>query len=172
MKFIFLDIDGVMNHNDWFQSKECQDIPKIEERRNYQRWFDPKCVALLNTLTDFTGGKIVVSSTWRLGKSPQQLQEIFKEVGINAEVYDKTPRLQIDNSLSDNSKVINLPRGLEIELWMEEIYNGKVDSYVIFDDDSDMLYSQKDNFIHVNCLHGLTERDTGKAISILNRNET
>ena len=41
-------------------------------------------------------------------------------------------------------------------------------SYVILDDDTDMLYDQKDNFIHTECVNGLTKELADKAIKILN----
>ena len=45
--------------------------------------------------------------------------------------------------------------------------------YAIFDDDSDFLLGQVDNFIRTDRLTGLTQADIDKAIKILNReNET
>jgi hypothetical protein len=44
--------------------------------------------------------------------------------------------------------------------------------YVILDDDQDMLYGQKDNFIHVNRVSGLTKRNINKARKILTRNDS
>lgn len=41
--------------------------------------------------------------------------------------------------------------------------------YVIFDDDTDFLLGQKDNFIRVNQNTGLTKREINKAIKILTR---
>ena len=44
--------------------------------------------------------------------------------------------------------------------------------YVIFDDDSDMLLGQADNFIRVNPMTGVTQADIDKARKILTRNES
>ena len=41
--------------------------------------------------------------------------------------------------------------------------------YVIFDDDTDFLLGQKDNFIKVTQNTGLTKREINKAIKILTR---
>lgn len=41
--------------------------------------------------------------------------------------------------------------------------------YVIFDDDTDFLLGQKDNFIHINEQTGITDSDIDKAIKILTR---
>jgi hypothetical protein len=76
----------------------------------------------------------------------------------------------------------NAPRGLEIQWWLEQnnfqhVYFDfmikyrlacQIESYVIIDDDSDMLYKQRDNFVRTNTLHGFTENDMHKAIKILN----
>jgi hypothetical protein len=70
-KFIFLDIDGVMNSN-LFYSERTQD-------------------KRLNRITDATKAKIVVSSTWR---SDSNLQEVFTLVGIKEPIYDVTPYMR------------------------------------------------------------------------------
>lgn len=50
-------------------------------------------------------------------------------------------------------------------------YENNVDyEYVIFDDDTDFLLGQKDNFIQTNEEFGLTDEDIDKAIKILTRN--
>ena len=84
-KFIFLDIDGVMNSN-LFYSERTQDKRYndwIKEHPQRIAWnacnIDPRAVERLNRLTDATGAKIVVSSTWR---SDSNLQEVFNLVGI------------------------------------------------------------------------------------------
>ena len=50
-------------------------------------------------------------------------------------------------------------------------YYQKDYEYVIFDDDTDFLLGQKDNFIHINRNTGLTQADIDKAIKILTRND-
>lgn len=46
--------------------------------------------------------------------------------------------------------------------------NEDVTNYVILDDDSDMLLSQKKHFIKTHALRGISKRDVEKAIKILN----
>ena len=41
-------------------------------------------------------------------------------------------------------------------------------TYVIIDDDDDMLYQQKDYFVHTNYKNGFTKKDLNKALKILN----
>lgn len=96
-KFIFLDIDGVMNSN-LFYSERTQDKRYndwIKEHPQRIAWnacnIDPRAVERLNRLTDATGAKIVVSSTWR---SDSNLQEVFNLVGIKEPIHDITPYMR------------------------------------------------------------------------------
>ena len=55
---------------------------------------------------------------------------------------------------------------LEIKLQEK---NNEIESFVILDDDSDMLPKQMSNFIHIDGQVGLTDKDVFRAIEILNR---
>lgn len=58
MKVIFLDIDGVLNSNDWYV--------KTRGVGGYNGGdVDPECIELINDLIDATGAKIIMSSSWR-----------------------------------------------------------------------------------------------------------
>lgn len=143
MRVIFLDIDGVLNHQgmtneDWTKYGTCGGS------------IDPKCVKILNDLTDEYPCKIVVSSTWRLD-GLMKVREALVEAGVTAEIIGTTPRLMYSGSV----------RGNEIKSWMD--VRTDVESYVILDDDSDMLYPQRFNFINVDPYVGLTYRDTFRA---------
>lgn len=156
-KFIFLDIDGVLNSEQFYI-----------EKSQYERWkefkdkldehiawgvcnIDPKAVKLLNKLVKETGSKIVVSSSWR---GDSALQTIFALVGIIENIYGETPRLK------------SRYRGEEIDKWLKE--RQEPYKYVILDDDNDMLDSQRSNFVHTDWKVGLTEENVSKAIRILN----
>ena len=64
MKIIFLDFDGILNHEAFYKERyeKRNDGNVIEHPYNQ---IDPKCVANLNNLCEATGAKIVISSTWR-----------------------------------------------------------------------------------------------------------
>lgn len=165
MKIVFLDIDGVLNHETWLVSKESRNADKSSE----SKWFNPRCVELLNDLTDATGAKIVLSSSWRKSATIVSLKELFKEVGITGELIDKTPVLYF-TGLEDYK--YSVPRGCEIKAWLEtnkSILNSKISQvqYVIFDDDSDMLWWQRNHFLWVDPYSGLTPSLIYKAKRIL-----
>lgn len=159
-KYIFLDIDGVMNSN-LFYSERTQDKRYkdwIKEHSQHTAWsacnIDPRAVERLNRLTDATGAKIVVSSSWRFDS---KLQEVFNLVGIKESIYSTTP--------SSESRL----KGGEIRAWLDK--ETEPYKYVILDDDTDMLESQIPYFIQCNWLEwGLSDEDVEDAIRILNEN--
>lgn len=113
-KFIFLDIDGVMNSN-LFYSERTQDKRYdewIKDHPQHIAWgacnIDPRAVKRLNRITDATKAKIIVSSTWR---SDSNLQEIFTLVGIKEPIYDVTPYMRSRH------------RGSEIQEWLDKQTN-------------------------------------------------
>ena len=58
----------------------------------------------------------------------------------------------------------------EIQMWMDkELEKNEIESYVILDDDNDMLPEQMNNFILINGQYGLSDIDVFKAIEILNK---
>jgi hypothetical protein len=163
MKIIFLDFDGVMNNELWF-------IDRVERKKIYNRdehekdAIDPRCVDFLNKIIEDTGAKVVVSSTWRMGRSKEELQRILEVKGFKGEVVGKTDMLRGEGCL----------RGNEIRQWQRDNAEliGKEDEnrYVILDDDSDMLYWQRNNMIIVDPYCGITPRTVYKATKILNGN--
>lgn len=154
MKIIFLDIDGVLNN---------ADDSDMHIHKGGTHFYSPKCVSYLNRITDKTGAKIVVSSTWRLRASVEQLQVTLKEMGVTGQVIDKTCQL---NHLGGY-------RGNEILKWVKdnkELLGAdyhEYKHYVILDDDTDMLLWQKDNFINTDGYKGLSLEDVEGAIEIL-----
>lgn len=170
MKLIFLDIDGVLNYELFWREKRQRDryneLPKDAPKGAHD--LCEKAIELLNDLIGSTGAKVVISSSWRIGRTPEELQEVLNYKGFKGEVIDKTPRL--DFRTKDYS--YSVPRGCEIKAWMEMnkgILGDKITKvkYVILDDDSDMLYWQRNNYLWVDRYVGLTPNIVWKAKQIL-----
>lgn len=120
MRLIFLDIDGVLVTDRTLRAF----TPKLGNP------FDSYCVNQLNKLTEKTKAKLVVSSTWRMGRTLKEMRMVLKMNGVNADCVGMTP-------------VLNIHRGLEIQKWLDEHTDPIWQDIVILDDDSDMDHMKK-----------------------------
>jgi hypothetical protein len=145
MNIIFLDIDGVLNCQEFYTKTRSQNNPYPLSEICTDR------VTWLNELCTEIAAKVVISSSWRHGSEIEGMRAIFKELGATFEIIDYTP------SLGRYSV-----RGNEILAWIENNYSllGKYSSdfhtYAIIDDDSDMLLWQRENFFQTDSYSGLT----------------
>lgn len=160
MNLIFLDIDGVLNCQLFFDintgKRELRKSVKsgnLDKDDYYGSQLCLERIGWLNDLCKEVDAKIVISSTWRLGKTIEELQSIFNKSGATFEIIDKTPNLRGNGCL----------RGNEIYQWIydnSEKICGKpyyeFKSYAIIDDDSDMLLWQAPHFFKTDNYSGLT----------------
>lgn len=155
---IFLDVDGVLNSHQWFKSQERKSVIETIEGH-----IDSNAVRRLNTMVEQTGAKVVVSSTWRKGTLMDVLLKMLKQHGFTGEVIGKTGRSSCDDCV----------RGNQIHRWMKDNIPDywQFRRYVILDDDGDMLYWQRHNFVQTSSEGGgLTDKHMQRAIEILNGN--
>ena len=139
MKVIFLDFDGV--------------ITTPESKWN----LDASKIALVEDIIKATDAKIVVSSSWSVGCNTG---EEFKNRDL--------PNLKgmFEDAIYDVTDHCGSLRGDEIKRWLEN--HNDIESYVIIDDDSDILEEQLFNFIQTDTYEGITSREVKLAKSILN----
>lgn len=165
-KYLFLDIDGVLVTN--FKKRVSYNLPEGETTFYTM---EKRCIDCLNEIVQNTNCDIVISSSWRGVFSLESFQSIFKENGF---LY---PEKIIDytiNSiffLTEEPLPIVVPRGIEIYLWLHKNVRGKVSEfyYCIIDDNSDMLYEQKDHFVQTIFKKGLTKQHVKKVIKIYDK---
>lgn len=151
MKVIFLDIDGVLNHQKHYEWLMTTNEPTPMQRVYPYSEFNPKSCQLLNEIIKETDAQIVVSSSWRLD-GLAKINKLFRFFGL-PNAIDVTPCL-------------NTARGIEIDAWLAA--HPEVDKYVILDDDEDMNKHQLPYFIKTNPYeNGLNEEVKNKAIKIL-----
>jgi hypothetical protein len=173
IKIIFLDIDGVLNSETWFESQQ-ENIDKLNQQKvistdqSVDCQLDPQAIKQLNRLINLTDAKVVISSTWRFGD------------GINTRVKPGLSRKGFKGEIiGATGKESCGIRGCEIRRWLKDhdinskenlldCFGSDFKSFVILDDDSDMLLEQKDNFVHVDSKIGLSDKDVEQAIRILN----
>ena len=119
MKVIFLDIDGVLNSDEYFDKIENLNIQGIQSEVDIEK------IKLLKKAIDETGARVVLISSWRYTRNAQYLKELFKQYNI---FVDSTPFLQNK-------------RGLEIKKWLEN--NPNVEDFVILDDEIFDTYDEE-----------------------------
>ncbi|KXY51001.1 hypothetical protein AT268_31145 [Bacillus cereus] len=146
MKLIFLDIDGVMNHSNYF----------VRSKHHMLQAFCPTALANLKEILEKCDAKIVVSSTWRkLGSVKILKRAIFSHYGLQKYVIGRTPELRGE------------PRGAEIQAFMDNFKN-PIDRFIIIDDGDDMLHLS-DRLVLTNPYEdGLNHRKRDEAIQLLN----
>lgn len=184
MNIVFLDFDGVLNSQTWFNSQEHRDkrnhaidVYQRQEDKERGRYLqdissiDPRSVECLNSLVKETKASIVLSTSWRNKGPISYFEQLFQDVGIEAPIIGKTPRLGFINYDGDDYRY-SVPRGCEIKAWLEtnkDKLGRKLSEakYVILDDDSDMLYWQRDKFVWCDPYVGLTPNTAYKAGRIL-----
>ncbi len=174
-KCIFLDIDGVLNvevfiNAFWAICKQMElnrpdaaHLRKAVMRDDYGNLFCPTAVNHLAWVIEVTGANIVISSTWR-SSGLDEMKAMWKFRKLPGEVIDVTPHIRRNDDLDFKERA---ERGHEIQHWLDN--HPEVESYVIFDDNDDMLKSQEDHFIKTDEKYGITHNDALKAIEILNK---
>lgn len=141
---VFLDIDGVLNSANFFSQDNI--YPRINPRSQ----LDPRAISYLNEIADWN---FVLSSTWRKFYEREEMNKMLQDMGFRGTIIDYTPSFDWKGSL----------RGNEIRVWLNDNEMRNSNHYIIFDDDSDMLLWQKDNFIHIDGHFGLSPNHVYRA---------
>lgn len=151
---IFLDIDGVLNSEIFYQERHLKfksgEI-KFDEENNSKNNICPKIIGYLNSLCQQIDAVVVISSSWRSGETVESMQLIFNEVGSTFKIISLTPYTGYE-------------RGTEISKWLKDNINEETHgclcfdfkNYVIIDDDDDMLLKQQNHFFKIDSYIGLT----------------
>jgi len=158
---IFLDIDGVLNpmsdydpDGEWNKLQiPVEDVDELNAHDKAKMLhiiyrIAPRCLDLLNEITDKTGAVIVISSTWRKNHNIR----FFVEKGITGQIIGKTPVLD------------NKPRGIEIDSWLQD--HPEYTRFVILDDDNDMAHLTN-HLIQTDTENGLTRKETDEILKKL-----
>lgn len=137
MRVLFLDIDGVLQSTRTaLVSGGYATAKTYREQRDRLDW---TAIALLRGLCAAGGIAVVLSSTWRIGLSREEVLALGVFLGLP--IIGATPYGWAE-------------RGLEIQAWLDA--HAETEDYAIIDDDADMLASQLPRFVHVSSADGLT----------------
>ena len=161
MKVLFLDIDGVLNSREYDRRRDWNAQTNIDETR----------LPLLKEITDKTGAKIVLTSSWRRhwnkdeslrDDSGRYIAKLFAKYGLC--IYDKTPDFGIGAKRKD-----------EITAWLSEYAAEaecaeQVERFVILDDYRFGWEEFSEYFIctNPNFGRGLEDEHVIEAIKLLN----
>jgi len=153
MKVIFLDKDGVLNSDEYFDKIEKLNVEGIESDVDVEK------VKLLKEAVDTTGAKVVLTASARYTKNAQFLIQLLREHQI---LPDLTPF--IDNK-----------RGLEIKQYLSE--HPDIEDFVILDDEIFDSYDEElmkklikiSNGNGINFGEGLQRKDLEQIIQRLGR---
>ena len=148
MKVIFLDFNGVITTP---TSRWCVDLEKVKH---------------IQSIIYHTGAKLVISSSWAT-RSHNAEEFVSKVFGLFSDLTKSVVKDSIFiNSIIDvTDHRIGSMRGDQIQNWLD---SHEVESYVIIDDNDDMLEEQLFNFVQTDSYEGITEREVHLAIDVLN----
>jgi hypothetical protein len=158
-KYLFLDIDGVVN-----SERSVVDIGKLVNAGRVKQDIaagktpDPgwckESIRCLRAAQEAIGFKIVMSSTWRFSLSVRDFHVAFDQYGWD------TRGIIIGKTDEDAGC-----RGDQIKRWLNT--HGKFPyHYCIVDDSSDMLDNQMPFFVRTTFTHGLTEQGFEKILEV------
>ncbi len=145
---LFLDLDGVLNNNEFFAKQRANPKEYI-----HKKFCSGNIEVLEKLCSDFKVKEIVITSTWRMGRSVQDLRDMLAKDGF-----------KLANLITDKTDEIGGPGGRaeEIKSWMD-IH--KPNSHIVLDDnpigDTTGL-----NFHRVHSSYGLTNDDLQKISEI------
>jgi hypothetical protein len=149
MKVLFLDIDGVLNGDEFLDDDTPK--PTYQDVEEWMLWWleaiNPESIKILNQIIRITETKVVLSSNRRYWASLKDISTILKIAGFKGEIIDRTPVRRGES------------RGSEIRAWLNE---NNPESYIILDDDNDI--EGLEPFIQINPKTGLISSDIDRVV--------
>lgn len=162
-RILFLDIDGVLNSDDWGRRRVRP--PSWGSMANWQKEaedsIDPDAVARLNVVVSATGCSVVLSSSWRKHEPLTRMTRILRYRGFAHRLFAATPHIMRDG---DGSELLGVERGTEIDAWLK--MHGGSPTFAIVDDDGDME-PHLDRLVQTDTRFGLTEEKAVELIEML-----
>ncbi len=166
MKFLFLDIDGVLNTGRYQESLIGDGLPFTD---NDGALFDPIAIENLHYIINETSAKIVLTSTWRMD-GINAMREMWTRRKMPSYVYGITPhsitRFADIDTKDEWSKHTIGSRGMEVNEWLHKNSNG-TNVYAILDDESDYLLFQAKHIVLTDPFIGITKEIADKVIEAL-----
>lgn len=189
-RYIFLDVDGVLNHPAYYEYLHDNFDLKVLRQMDLLAYnCDPEKLKLLNQLE---GCEVVMITSW----DHDRCMRVLPKLGLKLPIIGGIKAIELQEQWLVRGNGIaqwfvehygDMPRDAFLDSFKEDgwwhpgrtwtIENGLVRvenpgelavTYVIFDDSADMLLDQCKHFIHVHAKTGITDKDIRKAKKILN----
>lgn len=184
-KIIFLDVDGVINTTKYHFTKfdeVCLDnLQYLIDKTNAKivvssSWRDEDTIRMKANFLDngFTEKlwESVIDITCRGYRNVIKGSKLPIIRGNEIKAWIDTKLVYPWHSDPLLKEIYNTPDIIKPDrVYIQPMKSNKLNedfSYVILDDDTDMLYDQRNNFIHTECINGLTKELAENAIKILN----
>ena len=144
VNLIFLDIDGVLIG-----------LGQVYSGVHSSHEFTPRAVDVMNQVMDRADAYIVISSCWQVGRTVQDLQDLFTDMGFkySDRIIDKTGRQYG-------------PRGEAAQYWLDR--NSVVTEHIcIIDDEGCGIAPFEDRHVQPEFMVGLLPKHLDEILQIL-----
>ncbi|MDO5333802.1 MAG: HAD domain-containing protein [bacterium] len=141
---ILFYIDGVLNIDRWERHLLSQNLPLEDE---YGICFDEDAIRNLSTIIEITNAKIVIHSTWKIGRPLTWMQSLWQKRELPGQIYDITPDIPP-----------HYDKAIEIASWLEK--HPLVKKYVILDDENIFSQYNTASLIQIDSTIGITEKNS------------
>lgn len=148
---IFLDFDGVINTFMWVEKSGKLEMDMCSP--SDMRVSNLNSIGWLNEVYEKVPFDIVVTSVWRMSKTVEELSQILYNSYLNKDI-----------KVIGKTNVLYLPRGMEIQEWLED--NDFKNKFVILDDDSDMCELMP-YLVRCDCYNGFGLHERNKVLRML-----
>ncbi|MBO4599681.1 MAG: hypothetical protein J5641_02975 [Bacteroidales bacterium] len=155
-RYIFLDIDGVLNTNRSYKAYSSEGKPW---RDDYGPFFDNESVNNLRHIIETTGADVIITSTWKY-KGIDAMHTLWTLREMPGFLLGVTPEVTSNDFCM---------RSMEIKRWLAQNAPENPDDYrfVIIDDSSIFLPEHLPHLVSTSSSVGITPDDAEKAIAIL-----
>ena len=152
---IFLDIDGVLNSERWYK---LYMVSSLKHNKDIHEDINPFEISNLNIVLDYTKAKIVISSAWRFAFK-STCDKLYDSNLRKDSIIDKIDGYEFDHEAG---------RAQLIQNYIDE-HKDEIDNYVILESDFAPLKNQKQHYIKIDKVTGLTGKNCMQIIAILDK---
>lgn len=167
MDVIFLDIDGVLNSDRYYEKlRSGASMQPVDDTNQ----LDANAVRILNGLVAASGAEVVLASDWRKdepGPGLLQTERLLIDRGAEFTLLGATPvlseteRAQLFGATWKGSYT---PRGLEIQRWLD--LHPMAERFAILDDEPGMEHLTE-FLVQTDRRFGLTEQNASDVLALL-----